>query len=170
MHLTAAPSSAAAGCWFRPATTSPAPSRSGRIRRPAGAWRHPVPGLEGIPTVRNFRFSNVRVHEVPVLLDGTSVHPDRPLEGFTLEGVTGTALKGISLANVRGAKLRDIKITGYTGPLIGINNVTGTGLKGAAAIPAPQPPSPCPPRRDPSGYAEGARRPAILFRPRNCDT
>ena len=76
----------------------------------------PVPGLEGIPTVRNFHFSNVRVRDVPVLVDGVSVHPDKPLEGFSLTGVTGTAAKGISLANVKGAKLRDIKVTGYAGP------------------------------------------------------
>jgi polygalacturonase len=106
--------------------------------------QEPVPGLEGIPTVRNFRFSNVRVKDVPVLVDGTSVHPDKPLDGFTLEGVTGTAAKGISLANVRGAKLRDINVTGYSGPLIGVHNVTGSGLKGAVAIPAPQLPAPVP--------------------------
>ena len=60
------------------------------------------------------------------------------------EYLTGAALKGISLAHVRGAKLRDIKVKGYTGPLIGIHNVTGSGLKGAAAIPAPQLPEPVP--------------------------
>jgi polygalacturonase len=104
----------------------------------------PVPGLEGIPTVRNFHFSNVRVRDVPVLVDGVSVHPDKPLEGFSLTGVTGTAARGISLANVRGARLRDIKVTGYTGPLLGIHNVTGSGLKGAAAIEPPKLPEPVP--------------------------
>ena len=44
----------------------------------------------------------------------------------------------------RGARLRDLKVTGYTGPLLGIHNVTGSGLKGAAAIPAPQLPEPVP--------------------------
>jgi polygalacturonase len=104
----------------------------------------PVPGLEGIPTLRNFHFSNVRVRDVPVLVDGTSVHPDKPLDGFSLTGVTGTAARGISLANVRGAKLRDIKVTGYAGPLIGVNNVSGSGLKGAAAIDPPELPDPVP--------------------------
>jgi polygalacturonase len=104
----------------------------------------PVPGLEGIPTLKNFQFSNVRVREVPVLVDGASVHPDKPLEGFSLVNVTGTAAKGISLANVRNAKLRDIKVTGYAGPLLGVYNVTGSGLKGAAAIEAPKLPEPVP--------------------------
>jgi polygalacturonase len=102
----------------------------------------PVPGLEGIPTLKNFRFSNIRVKDVPVLVDGASVHPDKPLEGFSLTNVTGTAAKGISLANVRDAKLRDIRVTGYTGPLVGVHNVTGSGLKGAAAIEAPKLPEP----------------------------
>ena len=38
--------------------------------------QEPVPRLEGIPAVRNFRVSNVRVSEVPVLFEGTSIHPD----------------------------------------------------------------------------------------------
>lgn len=104
----------------------------------------PVPGLEGIPTVRNFHFSDVRVRDVPVLVDGVSVHPDKPLEGFSLTGVTGTAAKGISLANVRGARLRDIKVKGYAGPLLGLYNVTGSGLKGAATIEPPKLPEPVP--------------------------
>ncbi len=102
----------------------------------------PVPGDEGIPTIRNFKFSNVRVKDVPVLVDGISIHPHKPLQGFYLINVTGTAKKGISLANISGAKLRDIKVTGFTGPLIGINNVTGEGLKGAATIDPPKLPEP----------------------------
>lgn len=54
------------------------------------------------------------------------------------------AAKGISLANVRGAKLRDIKVTGYAGPLVGIHNVSGNGLKGATVIDPPKLPDPVP--------------------------
>ena len=104
--------------------------------------QEPVPGLEGIPTLKNLRFSDVRVKDVPVLVDGTSVHPDKPLEGFSLTNVTGTAAKGISLANIKGAKLGGIKVTGYAGPLVGIHNVTGSGLKGAALIDPPKLPDP----------------------------
>jgi polygalacturonase len=102
----------------------------------------PVPGDEGIPTVKNFRFSNVRVKDVPVLVDGISIHPHKPLQGFSLINVTGTATKGITLANIVGAKLRDIKVTGFAGSLVSINNVTGDGLKGAAAIDPPKLPEP----------------------------
>jgi polygalacturonase len=103
---------------------------------------NPVPGLEGIPTIRNFRFSNIRVKDVPVLVDGASIHPDKPLEGFSLTDVTGTCGKGIFLGNIRHAQLRDIKVTGFEGPLLSTVNVTGTGLAGAVPLPPPKLPDP----------------------------
>ena len=54
----------------------------------------PVPGDEGIPTIRNFRFSNVRVKDCPVLVDGMAVHPNKPLDGFALINVTGHVRQG----------------------------------------------------------------------------
>jgi polygalacturonase len=104
----------------------------------------PVPGDEGIPTIRNFRFSNVRVTDCTTLVDGTGIHPHKPLEGFSLVNVTGTCAKGISLANIKKAEIRNIKVTGYSGPLIGINNVTGKGLEGATTIAATKVPDPVP--------------------------
>jgi polygalacturonase len=102
----------------------------------------PVPGMDGIPTVKNFRFTNIRVKDVPVLVEGTSVHPDKPLDGFTLSNVTGTCLKGISLANIRKATFSGINVTGFTGPLLSTYNVSGKGLNGAVAIEAPKVPDP----------------------------
>ncbi len=104
----------------------------------------PVPGDEGIPTIKNFKFSNIRVKDVPVLVDGTGIHPHKPLQGFALINVTGTARKGVSLANVRNALVRNLQVTGVAGPLISINNVTGAGLKGAAIIDPPKLPDPIP--------------------------
>jgi polygalacturonase len=104
----------------------------------------PVPGDEGIPTIKNFRFSNIIVKDVPVLVDGTGIHPQKPLQGFALINVTGTAAKGVSLANVRNARVRNLKVTGFAGPLISISNVTGAGLKGAAIIDPPKLPDPIP--------------------------
>jgi len=104
----------------------------------------PVPGEEGIPTLRNFRFSDVRVKDCPLLVDGVSIHPAKPLEGFVLENVTGTCAKGIALANVRKAEIRNIRVTGVNGPLVGIHNVTGKGLTGAARIEVPKAPEPVP--------------------------
>jgi polygalacturonase len=102
----------------------------------------PVPGDEGIPTVKNFRFSNVHVENCPVLVDGVGIHPNKPLDGFSLTHVRGSCAKGISLANVKNAVIADVEVTGLTGPLIGIHNVTGKGLKDAVQIEGPKIPEP----------------------------
>jgi polygalacturonase len=104
----------------------------------------PVTGDEGIPTVRNFRFSNIRLHDCPQVADVTGVHSRKPLEGFALTNVTGTCAKGISLANIRDAELRDIRVTGLTGPLLSIVNVTGSGIEGASALAPPKEPDAIP--------------------------
>jgi polygalacturonase len=94
----------------------------------------PVPGDEGIPTIRNFQFSNIRVEDVPMLVAGTEIDPRKPLIGFVLTNVTGTCAKGIELAYVKGAVIRNVKVTGFSGPLISTLEVTGTGLAGAAKL------------------------------------
>jgi hypothetical protein len=96
-----------------------------------------VPGDEGIPTIRNFRFSNIRVKECPILVEGTGIHPRKPLEGFSFVNVTGTCEKGIYLANVKDAVIRNVNVTGFAGPLLNISNVTGKGLTGATTIAPP---------------------------------
>jgi polygalacturonase len=106
--------------------------------------QEPVPGDEGIPTIRNFRFSNIRVQDVPVLVDGVSIHPNKPLDGFSLVNVTGTCKKGISLANMKKAEIRGVNVAGFSGPLIGVHNVTGKGLQGAQTIDGPKLPDPVP--------------------------
>jgi polygalacturonase len=98
----------------------------------------PVPGDAGIPAIKNFRFSNIRVTDVPTLVDATAIHPSKPLDGFTLSNVSGTCGKGIFLANVEHAKLSAIDVTGFAGPLLNTNNVTGTGLAGATRIDGPK--------------------------------
>ena len=105
----------------------------------------PVPGDEGIPAVRNFQFTNIHVEDVPILVAGTEIHPRKPLIGFVLTNVTGTCAKGIELAYVKGATLRNVKVTGFSGPLISTQEVTGTGLAGAAKLdPAKMPKVPDP--------------------------
>jgi polygalacturonase len=104
----------------------------------------PVPGIEGIPTLRNLRLSNVRVKDCPQLVDATRIHPDKPLDGFALSNVTGSCKKGISLANVRKAEIRNVNVSGLSGPLLSVRNVTGKGLNGAASIDGPTLPDPVP--------------------------
>lgn len=99
-----------------------------------------VPGNAGVPTVRNFRFTNIRVQDEAVLVQATEIDPNKPLVGFTLENVTGTCEKGIYLANVKGAVIRNVNVSGYAGALLNVRNVTGTGLGRAAQLPADQMP------------------------------
>jgi hypothetical protein len=123
-----------------------------------------VPGDDGIPTIRNFHFSNIKVTDEPVLVDGTGIHPKKPLDGFSLTNVTGTCgtippveerPRGfsdkipamIALANIHHAVLSgiNVKVTDFKGPMLATSNVTGTGLTGAAKIdPADMPKVPDP--------------------------
>ena len=98
----------------------------------------PVPGDEGVPALKNFVFNNIRVTDVPVLIDGVGIHPDKVLDGLVITNISGTCGKGITLANIKNAKLMDISVTGFNGPLLKTNNVTGSGLRDAVDIAAPK--------------------------------
>jgi polygalacturonase len=93
-----------------------------------------VNGEAGIPLFRNFRFSNVRVTDVPSLVDATKTDSRKPVDGLTLTNVTGTCAKAIELANVKNVHISGLKVTGFAGPLLATANVTGTGLAGAAKL------------------------------------
>lgn len=109
----------------------------------------PVQGDAGIPTLRNFHFSNIRVKGMPVLVDAVSIHPRKPLDGFSLTNVTGTCKKGIELANMSHVVLKDINVTGYDGALLSTYHVTGTGLKSAVPLPQPKPTATVPELKEP---------------------
>lgn len=109
----------------------------------------PVQGDEGIPTIRNFHFSNIRVKDMPMLVDAVSIHPHKPLDGFSLTNVTGTCKKGMELANMNHVVLKNIEVSGYEGPLLSTYHVTGTGLKGAVPLPEPKPAAPVPELKQP---------------------
>jgi polygalacturonase len=104
----------------------------------------PVPGYAGIPSIRNFRFSNIRVSSVPTLVDAVDIPSSKPLEGFRLANITGTCNQGMFLANMRNVTLRNIDVTGFTGHLLHTDNVTGTGLTGAVPMPAAKRTEPVP--------------------------
>jgi polygalacturonase len=103
-----------------------------------------VPGEEGIPTIRNFNFNKIRVTDVPVLVDGVGIDPDKPLDGLSLTDISGTCGKGIFLANIKHAVLRNIGVTGYTGALLNTYNVTGVGLAKATPLEPTKIPAPIP--------------------------
>jgi hypothetical protein len=67
-------------------------------------------------------------------VDATRMDPLKPLDGLTLENITGTCKKGMELAYVKNVHLSGIKVTGFEGPLLATVEVTGTGLAGAAKL------------------------------------
>ena len=110
-----------------------------------GSGKHdenPVPGLAGIPTVAGFSFTNIRVHDVAVLVDGAGNNPEKPLDGLTLADISGTARAGIRLAHVRHAAIRNIHLDGVSGPLLQTFDVTGTGIADAQPLAPPEAPGP----------------------------
>lgn len=127
----------------------------------------PVEGLVGYPEGRNFRFANIKMNGGKALVVGTEVSALKPMHGLVLENVTGTH-HGIQLANMTGVVLKNV-VPGVPpaapatataagqpapGPVFGIVNVTGTGLEGAIAIPAPVDPPP----GNAAGFAPGQGR------------
>jgi hypothetical protein len=90
----------------------------------------PVPGDEGIPTARNYRFSNIKVN-CGTLVDALAVSPSKPVNGLRLTNISGICKKGFALANMTNVELEDIKVSGFEGPLLTTDNVQGAGLQKA---------------------------------------
>src|SRR6185437_3540228 len=88
----------------------------------------PVEGDAGIPSAKNYSFSNIRVKNCPRLVDARDILPKKPLAGFSLANVSGTCTNGISLVNMTRVNLKNIRVTGYQGALVTKTNVQGSGL------------------------------------------
>ena len=94
----------------------------------------PVPGdVEKWPRVQNLAFKNVQVQDVTDLIEGKNIPAARPVDGFTLTGISGTCARAISLANMTNVNLSQIRVTGFAGALVTITNVQGSGLDDSAA-------------------------------------
>ena len=94
----------------------------------------PVPGdVEKWPRMKNISFKKVRVQDVGDLVVGTNIPAARILDGLTLSEISGTCAHAISLANMTNVNLSKIHVTGYEGPLVTTNNVSGKNLGDAAA-------------------------------------
>jgi len=85
----------------------------------------PVPGAAGIPLGRNFSFRNVRVTDCQRLVDARDISPQKPLQNFSLENISGKCVSGIYLANIQGAKLDGIHVTCEKGAFLTATNVQG---------------------------------------------
>lgn len=82
--------------------------------------------------VHNLTFKNVSVQDVAELVDGNNVPPSRPIDGFTLTDISGTCARAISIANMTNVVFSKIHVTGFDGPLVTAQNVTGSGLDKSA--------------------------------------
>jgi polygalacturonase len=103
----------------------------------------PVTGdVEKWTKVSNLTFKDIKVNNVRTLIEtqhsnaGDGVSPARPIEGLTLSNITGTCQRGITLTNVVNANFSNLNVTGYSGPLLTLKNVTGQGLDEPSAAPA----------------------------------
>jgi len=104
----------------------------------------PVPGdIEKWTTVRNLSFKNIKVNNVRTLIEtqtsrvGPGVPPQRPIDGLTLENISGTCQRGITLANIVNANFSGLNVTGFAGNLLNLTNVTGKGLDEPAKAKTP---------------------------------
>jgi polygalacturonase len=86
----------------------------------------PVPGDEGIPSTKNFSFSDVKVN-CGTLVDATATSDVKPVDGFALKNVTGTCKKGIALSNMKNVELQAVNVQGYEGELVTKANVQESG-------------------------------------------
>jgi polygalacturonase len=94
----------------------------------------PVPGeVDQWTRVHNLSFRRVVVHDVAALVEGGKVPPARPLDGFSLTDISGTCARAISIANMTNVAFSNLRVTGFTGPLVSARNATGSGWDEAAA-------------------------------------
>jgi polygalacturonase len=99
----------------------------------------PVEGPLGYPTAKNLKFSDIRLHDATVVVEVTQIAEEKPVLGFSLNNLSGTAGKGISLQHVRDAALSNIHVTVTSGPLLSSADVIGTGLEDAVTYMPPKP-------------------------------
>lgn len=78
--------------------------------------------------MKNISFNHIRVNDVADLVAGRNVPSEKPVDGLTLTDISGTCAHGISLANMTHVNVTDVKVTGWTGELVSLQNVSGTGL------------------------------------------
>ncbi len=107
----------------------------------------PVPGEEGIPSAKNYSFTDIKIEKCGTLVDAKGISPVKPLDGFTIENLTGTCGKGMTLANMTHVKLLNIKVQGFSGPLLQTANVSGDGLEDAVPFTPARPARPRHPGR-----------------------
>ncbi|HUJ10462.1 MAG TPA: glycoside hydrolase family 28 protein [Verrucomicrobiae bacterium] len=90
----------------------------------------PVPGaIEKWARVHNISFHDIKVNNVGQLVNAQDIPRERPVDGLSLENISGTCEKGVSLAHITDVKLAGINVTGFQGPLVTTNSVRNAGLE-----------------------------------------
>ena len=89
----------------------------------------PVPGpIEQWARCHQIRFHDIRVRNVAALVLAKNIPPERPLDGLSLTDISGTCGRGITLTNATETELGGISVTGFQGPLLTAEHVSGSGL------------------------------------------
>ena len=96
-----------------------------------------IPGIGGITSFRNITVKNSHfIGQKAVTVMGT---PEKPVDGLTLENISGTCRNPWILSNATNVTLRDIRLTGFQGPSLLLDHTEGTGLDDFPAGPPPTP-------------------------------
>jgi len=77
----------------------------------------------------NIRFDNVKVRNIGDLVLAQNIPAAKPVDGLTLNDISGTCGRAFRLANMTNVVLSDINVTGYRGAYITQTNVQGSGLE-----------------------------------------
>jgi len=88
-----------------------------------------VAGDAGLTDVGGINISNVQANAKELVK--VVATPERPLDGLTLSGITGTCERGFIIVNAKNVMLKGIQLNGMKKGVLFIQNVQGTGLDGA---------------------------------------
>jgi polygalacturonase len=87
----------------------------------------PVQGNDGIARVGKIRIDAVKV-DTDFLVDAKNTSPDKPVQGFSISNVTGACKRAIVLNHIKDAQLSNIGVSGFDGPFLITDDVTGPAI------------------------------------------
>jgi len=76
----------------------------------------------------NIRFNHIQVTNITDLVLAQNIPSAQPVDGLTLNDISGTCGRAFRLANMTNVVLTGINVTGYRGEFITQTNVQGSGL------------------------------------------
>jgi polygalacturonase len=85
-------------------------------------------GVDAYPHLANITLNNVKT-QARDLFVVTAIAPEKPAENITFSNVTGTCQNGIKAQNIRNFTLKNINVSGYQGPFLNVENVTGPKIE-----------------------------------------